>query len=165
MRMALILEGMRRFCKKLLLAIKSSRYRWKDKYVKERLRFHDYRDVTARKQTEIRKLAIMDLIFGLLVSFDNLGHAAACSTGDRETLRSGVELVRQDIISFLATREIKITNPLGLVFHPETMEAVAVEEREGLNKQTVVEVLSTGCLINGVCLRPARVKVGIPPTN
>ena len=50
-------------------------------------------------------------------------------------------------------------------FDPNTMEAYTVQEKEGIDKEMVIQEFAKGWILNGKVLRTAKVMVGKPKSN
>ncbi len=75
--------------------------------------------------------------------------------------------IAYSFVAVLGNHRIRVLQPIGEAFNPLVMEAIASEERAGLERDTVVEVYQAGYVMDfdqgdSQVLRPARVKVGKP---
>ena len=104
-----------------------------------------------------------DLVKGFLDVFENLERALNISskTPDFKGLIEGVELIHNQFAGVLNHLGLKEVTQVGQAFDPEVAEAVAVvtvTKKEQDN--CILEIVSKGYLMNGLLIRPAKVKVG-----
>lgn len=114
----------------------------------------DYRNLERRSSEEridAIRFANKKLIESLLPAFDTLFLAG------KYTEDQSVKLTIGRIIEILKDNGIEKVTVDGAKYNPETMEVVEVVEGE---KDTVVEEVRPGFVLNGKLIRPAQVKVG-----
>ena len=141
----------------------------KDAWTRERAEFMNYKKRVAQDQVRARMWAIGDFVGSLLPALDNLETVLKVKTENPEVKNfvTGVEMIRGELISALGKHNIRHLQPLEQPFDPQIMEAIAIEEREGLEAEQVLEVFQDGFFLefddgHKQVLRPARVKVGKP---
>ena len=108
------------------------------------------------------------LIKDLLDPLDNFSRAveAAGSTGDVESIKTGVSMVESQLQSILRNNwGLEPYSPEGEDFNPSEMEACLVQEDENLDREKVLQVLLKGYKLNGKVIRAAKVMVGKPKKN
>lgn len=128
--------------------------------------FDNYRKRVRREQQEIRETATASLIKELLPVLDSLELAltAAKAGGEKEAFVSGVEMVWRQLLDVLGREGLTPIEAVGRPFDPFHHEAVATEEAtEGGQYNVVTAELRKGYLLRGRLLRPALVKVAVPP--
>lgn len=113
----------------------------------------------ARDVDNASKYALEKFARELLVIVDNLERALAQSTEGSQTLREGIELTFQSLVSTLERFGVVAINPQGEPFNPEQHEAMSIIEHPDAAPNSVVTVLQKGFLLNGRLLRPAMVIV------
>ena len=121
----------------------------------------------ADKESAVR-YANEGLIKDLLDPLDNFSRAveAAGSTGDIESIKTGVSMVENQLQSILRNSwGLEPYSPEGEDFDPSEMEACLVQEDENLDKEKVLQVLLKGYKLNGKVIRTAKVMVGKPKKN
>lgn len=114
------------------------------------------------------KYANESLISDLLTPLDNFARAldASSQTEDFEAMKQGVVMVQDQLLSVLKTKwGLEAIDAEGKEFDPNTMEAYSVQEKEGIDKEIVLQELIRGWLLNGKVLRSAKVLVGKPKNN
>ena len=77
----------------------------------------------------------------------------------KESWVQGVMMIQKQFADFLSRYGITEIKTVGEKFDPNLHEAVAHEEREGFEPETVFEETSPGYLLEDKVLMPAKVKV------
>lgn len=141
----------------------------KDSWARERAEFQNYKRRTATEFANVRKQAIQGFVSNLLNPLDNLERVVGGDNQSEEIkpFVDGVKMIRKEFLTVLERENIRKYEPQGEVFDPMTMEAIASEEREGLEDEQVIEVYQSGYQIvteneQPIIIRPSRVKVGRP---
>jgi molecular chaperone GrpE len=136
----------------------------KDRHLRKLAEFENMRKRGERERSEYFRSALgsflLDL-FPIADTFDRgLAHAPA------EALESdfgqGVAMIRRqldDLWKKYGVAEVNTSVP----FDPNLHEAVATEPRSDVPKDTILDVLRKGYFLNVKLLRPALVKVAVPP--
>lgn len=114
----------------------------------------DYRNLERRsieERSEAIKFANKQLIEALLPAFDTLFLAEKYTTDESVKLTIGriVEILKENGIDKISCMNVK--------YNADIMEAIEVVKGE---KDTVIEEVRPGFIINGRLIRPAQVKVG-----
>lgn len=141
----------------------------KDNWSRERAEFSNFRKRQMQERAKARAHAIGDFVQKLLPAFDNLDRVLSADTEDPavKNFVIGVDMIRQEMLQALEGERIKAISPAGEAFDPFAMEAIAMEDRDDLSSEIVLEVFQPGYVLEGDenerhVLRPARVKVGKP---
>ena len=141
----------------------------KDNWHRERAEFANFRKRQMNERAKLRSVATGDFVQKLLPALDNLERVLGAKTEDPavQNFVIGVDMIHKEILQVLEREKIKIVSPDGQAFDPFMMEAVAMEDRDDLEKETVLEVFQPGFVLEiedgeRQVLRPARVKVGKP---
>ena len=141
----------------------------KDNWTRERAEFSNFRKRQIHERARARGHAIGEFAQKLFPAFDNLDRVLGVDTEDPavKNFVVGVEMIRQEMIQALEGEKIRSHVPSGEPFDPFSMEAIAMEDREDLEQETVLEVFQPGYVLEAEegerqVLRPARVKVGKP---
>lgn len=121
--------------------------------------FDNYRKRVARDAEQLRKLATLDLIRNLLPVLDALDAALVRSGGGDD---DGLGKVRKLLAAQLQKEGLEEIPAVGEPFDPALHEAVAEEAREGIERETVIELCRAGYRIGDRVVRPAMVKVAVP---
>lgn len=122
----------------------------------------DYQNLERRSQEEkvnTRKLAARELIIRLLPTLDSLNDARKHQKDEevRPELVEGLELCIQKFEKALKEEGLEEIETDNKNFDPSLMECVEVEEGEEESK--VKDTVLTGYRLNGIVIRPAKVKV------
>ena len=124
-----------------------------------------------RKRTEkdieqIKKYGHIFFVRDLLSSVDNLTRAVEAVPIDKEKLDEpvknlivGVEIVLDEINSFLEKNNISKINPLGEKFDYNFHQAMYEAPSKKFEPGTVLEVVQTGYLLHDRLIRPAMVGI------
>jgi molecular chaperone GrpE len=76
-----------------------------------------------------------------------------------KAMREGMELTLKMFTDTLGRYQIAAVSPEGEPFNPELHQAMAMEERDSVEPNTVIRVFQKGYTLNGRLLRPAMVVV------
>lgn len=130
----------------------------------------DYQNLekeTAKRKTELVKMANADLLMEILPIFDNLKLAIKHIPKDQKQLDwvIGIEHIKNQFKTFLENSNITEIKTIGEKFDPELHEAVQNNDQtnkseETNKKQTITEEIKSGYELNNTVLYPAKVIVG-----
>ena len=141
----------------------------KESWSRERAEFINFRKRSAQDRTRHIEDTLSSFLQEMLPIFDNLDQVLAMEIKSKEVKQyvEGLSLIRDNLVHVLNNRNIKIIHPFNEEFNPQIMEAIASEDKEGLKKDTVIEVFQMGYFManseDGTVkhlIRPARVRVG-----
>lgn len=142
----------------------------KDSWNRERADFANFRKRTIQERARAQGESVARFTRELLDVMDNLDRVLSIKSENPEVQNfvTGVEMIRSSFVGVFQNHNIRVSNPLDEAFDPNTMEAIAREDRADLTMDTVVEVYQSGYTIELgpgelQSLRPARVKVGVAP--
>lgn len=125
----------------------------------------DLQNVRRRAEQDVEKahkFALEKFAGDLLPVVDSLERGLEMSNPDDEAVkpvRDGLELTRKLLVDTLKRYQVDVVDPLGEPFNPETQQAMAMEESDSAEPNTVLKVFQKGYLLNGRLLRPAMVVV------
>lgn len=144
----------------------------KDSWNRERADFANFRKRSVAERSRAQGEAVARFTRELLDVMDNLDRVLSIQSDNDEVKNfiTGVEMIRTSFVGVFQNHSVKVANPEGEPFNPQTMEAIAREERADLEQDMVVEVYQAGYTIELApgdvqTLRPARVKVGVAPKS
>jgi molecular chaperone GrpE len=122
----------------------------------ENLRKRSLRDVENAHKFALEKFAV-----DLLPVRDSLemGLSHADDEAGIDSLREGMELTLKALTQALEKYNIVEVNPVGERFDPELHEAMAMQESDEAEPNTVLTVVQKGYTLNGRLIRPAMVVV------
>ena len=139
----------------------------KERYLRLRADFDNFRKRAERERAEAERYALAEPARQLLPVMDNLARAlaasAAATSGGAEELRRGVEMILRQLEDALRRFGVVAVPALGQRFDPSVHEAVAHEESDEVAAPTVVAEFQRGYKLNERLIRPAMVKVALPP--
>ncbi len=117
---------------------------------------------TERERQETRRYALLEPLREFLPVADNLERALSAG-GSAEDLKRGVEMILRQMQELLRRFGVREVAAGGEVFNPALHEAVARVESDRVAVPTVTETLVRGYMLHDRLLRPAMVKVAVPP--
>jgi molecular chaperone GrpE len=121
-------------------------------------------NVRRRAQEDIGKagkFAVEKFSGELLAVKDSLEAALASDNQSAEHLKEGVELTLRQLVAAFEKSGLAEINPLGQKFDPHQHQAISQVEApdEGVEANTVLNVLQKGYALHGRVIRPALVVV------
>ncbi len=105
-----------------------------------------------------QRYRIKDFALEILPCIDNCERALKVETED-EQYKQGVEMIFRSLTNALKKEGVEEIECLNQPFDPNWMQAMMVEEVEGVEPNTVTEVLQKGYKLKDRILRAAMVKV------
>jgi len=133
-----------------------------DKAVRTQAEMENLKRRTQKDLEDSHKFALTGFAKGLLPVFDSLVLGLQAATGDSEDVkkfREGSELTIKQFEALFAKFNIAAIDPMGQPFNAEHHQAMLMQEVEGAEPNTVVNVFQKGYMLNGRLLRPAMVVV------
>jgi molecular chaperone GrpE len=150
---------------KLAEAERKAQENW-DKAVRTVAEMDNLRKRTQRDVENAHKYALENFAKALLPVMDSLVLGLQAATGDSpevQKFREGTELTLKQLEAVFNKFSIETVDPLGQPFNAEQHQAMMMQEIEGAEPNTVVNVFQKGYLLNGRLLRPAMVVVAKAP--
>jgi len=146
--------------------LKGERQELIDQMARRQADFDNYRKRLERERGESYNRIVADVAAELLPVVDNLRRAldaeASVEAGESKEFRNflhGVELISKQLDSVLESMGIEPVESVGYPFDPHFHEAVATEQTEEFEPDTVTIELQRGYRLGDKLLRPAMVKV------
>ena len=124
--------------------------------------FDNFRKRSERERQELRRYALLEPMRELLTVADNLDLALSAQ-GSAEDLKRGVEMIHRQMQELMRRFGVTEVAAAGQPFDPTLHEAVSREESAEVKAPTVVAELRRGYRMHDRLLRPAMVKVAVPP--
>lgn len=128
--------------------------------------FDNFRKRTERERTETYQRALGEVVRRLLPVLDNLQRALdaerVVEVKESEEFRHflhGVELINRQLGGVLEGLGVEVVPTVGERFDPHVHEAVATEETDAHDPDTVTQEMQRGYRLGDKLLRPAMVKV------
>lgn len=137
-----------------------------DRIARRQADFDNYRKRMDRERGETYNRVVGEVVSHLLPVMDNLRRAldaeASLQAGESEEFRhflSGVELISRQLNGVLADLGVQPVAAVGQPFDPHIHEAVATEQTDDYEPDTVMQEIVRGYRLGEKLLRPAMVKV------
>ena len=142
-------------------AAERERDEFRDLLLRKTAEFDNYRKRVDRERQAADQAAAADLIAELLPLVDDLERALAAQadSGAAEAYRTGVELIRKQLLDVLARRGVAPIDTSGQQFDPHFHEAVAHEESADHAAGEIIGEVRRGYVMGARLLRPAMVRV------
>lgn len=132
--------------------------------VRRQADFENYRKRVEREQQEFRQSAESGLVTSLLPVLDAFERALAAPGGDAHSeYRKGVELIYKQLSDTLVRAGLEAVEAVGQKFDPFLHHAVERVESDQHHDQEVIAELQRGYTFKQRLLRPALVRVAVPP--
>ena len=135
----------------------------KDKYLRTSAEMQNMKRRMEEERANLLKYDGEELIKKLLPVVDNFERAISMDDANLEDELSkflnGFKMIYGNLSDTLQGYEVLAMDILGKPFNPNTMNAVLVEEAEGVEPNVVIDVLQKGYTYKGKVIRYAMVKV------
>jgi molecular chaperone GrpE len=141
---------------------------YKDRLLRKQADFENFRKRMLREREEASRYANAQLLSDLIALIDDFERAirSAEESKDFGTFLQGISMIEKQFIDLLESRwGLKRFASVGEGFDPNRHEAVLRVEGPPGSKPTVVEDYQKGYYLHERVLRPARVKVMVPPPD
>ncbi|SLM86733.1 MULTISPECIES: nucleotide exchange factor GrpE [Vagococcus] len=130
-----------------------------DKFLRAQAEIVNMRNRNNKEREDAAKYRAQNLATGLLNSLDNLDRALEIETQD-ESMKKGIEMVREGIIHALKEANVEEIQALGETFDPNKHQAVqTLPASEEQKSDEVIQVLQKGYILHDRVLRPTMVIV------
>lgn len=133
-----------------------------DKFLRAQAEIVNMRNRHNKEREDAAKYRAQELAKSLLTSLDNLDRALEIETSDEhgESLKKGIEMVREGMIHALKEANVVEIDSLGETFDPNKHQAVqTIPVSDGQKSDEIVQVLQKGYSLHDRVLRPAMVIV------
>ena len=133
-----------------------------DRFLRVSAEFENYKKRSAREMSEFKKFANESLIKELLLVVDNMERAINSSKDEgssNNTLIEGIDMTLKELLKIFEKFSVKQVESLGKPFDPNFHQAVMQEETDEHPRNTIINELQKGYIINERLLRPATVVV------
>lgn len=139
---------------------------WTDKSARLQADFDNFRKRTERERSETYNRSLGEVVSRLLPVLDNLQRALeaerlveAKETKEFRHFLHGVELINRQLGGVLESLGVEVVPTVGELFDPHIHEAVAAEETDEAQPDTIIQEMQRGYRLGDKLLRPAMVKV------
>jgi molecular chaperone GrpE len=124
--------------------------------------FDNYRKRIERERRDDKRYAAFESLRDFLGVVDNLERALDAE-GSAEDLKTGVELIHRQMMDLLSSHGVARVEAEGEPFNPKVHDAVTRHEDPDVEVPTVSDELQSGYTMHERLLRPAIVRVAMPP--
>ena len=133
----------------------------RDKVLRLAAEFENFKKRMARERGLALKYAEESIIKELLPAIDNLERALeqGKETHNAEDLLAGVELTHKGLLTTLEKFEVASMDCVGAPFDPNHHEALAMEETDEMDPNSVLKEFQKGYTYKDRLIRPAKVVV------
>jgi molecular chaperone GrpE len=137
-----------------------------DTLVHRQADFENFRKRVDRERQQDRSRAVASLLEGLLPVLDAFERAiAAHDDPDYQEYRKGFELIQRHLWEVLAKQGLERIEAVGQQFNPHEHHAIERVESADHDDGMVIEELQAGYRLHDRVLRPAMVRVAVPPAG
>jgi len=137
------------------------------RYLRLAADFENFKRRKAQEITDVRRYESEDAALAMLPVLDNLRRAVehAGEAGAEEFFVSGLQLVVREFETALERIGVVPVPAVGERFDPTMHDAIAAEESDNVDEDTVIAELVPGYRLHDRLLRPAIVRVVRPRTE
>ena len=133
-----------------------------DRVLRAQAEFQNFKKRVERERSEMFEYASMEAVRALLPVLDDFERSLKVESGDKEYVK-GMELIYQRFYEGLKKLGLEPIVSTGQAFDPHVHHAVDMVETDEAPPDTVLEEFQRGYNFKGRMLRPAMVKVAVPP--
>ncbi|MGH9407318.1 MAG: nucleotide exchange factor GrpE [Terriglobia bacterium] len=139
---------------------------WYDLALRKQAELENFRKRTQREKDEIVQHANAELMRSLLPALDGFDRALKHRDANAPAeFYEGLELIYRQLMDTLGRAGLKAVEAKGEIFDPHAHQAVETVESDEHRDQEVIEELQRGYTLRHRLLRPAIVKVAVPPKD
>ena len=134
-----------------------------DRYLRLQADFDNFRKRTAREKPDLAAIIEQAFLKDLLPLLDNLSRASEAAENaeqaDVETLRKGIEMIKQETVAVMGKHGLEPIETLGKPFDPNYHQAVGTVKDETKDDGLIAAELQRGYIARGRVIRPSMVQV------
>lgn len=145
---------------------KAERQELSEQLARRQADFDNYRKRIERERDETRQRIVGEVVSQLLPVLDNLRRAleaeSSAEAGESEEFRNflhGIGLINRQLSGVLEGLGVEVVPTVGRRFDPHFHEAIATEQTDRYEPDTVTQEVQRGYRLGDKLLRPAMVKV------
>jgi len=143
--------------------LKNERDEFKDLLQRKQAEFENFQKRSEKERQDFEKSSNAKLIAEFLPfveSFENaLEKLKSDENIDRGKVLEGISLMEKQMKEFLKKEGLEEIESLGKDFNPSLHEAIMQGKDEGKSDGVILEEFQKGYLLNGLVLRPSKVRV------
>lgn len=148
------------------LRLRSEKEELYDRLLRVQAELENFRKRIQREKEDFLQHANTDLIHSLLPALDGFERALEHRNARvPPQFYEGLELIHRQLMEALARAGLRVVEAKGKIFDPEVHQAVETVEVEGARDHEVISELQRGYKLKHRLLRPAVVKVAVPPKD
>lgn len=146
---------------KKLEEVENEKNELSDRLLRTMAEFDNYKKRVVREKENLIKYGNEKFAFDLLSVMDNFERSLeqAKLSQEVESVIEGIEMIQKQLVSAMEKFHVKPFESIGEPFDPERHEAMAQQEHEEYEENTVIEEYQKGYCLKEKLLRPARVIV------
>jgi molecular chaperone GrpE len=134
-----------------------------DRIIRLQADFDNFRKRKAREQSELAAVIEQAFLKDLLPLLDNLSRAteaaANAEDNDVETLRKGIEMIRQETAAVMGKHGLEPIDTVNKPFDPNYHQAVGTVQDSTKEDGLIAAELQRGYIARGRVIRPSMVQV------
>jgi molecular chaperone GrpE len=134
-----------------------------DRFLRLQADFDNFRKRTAREKSELAAVIEQAFLKDLLPLLDNLSRASEAAessdTVDAETLRKGIEMIKQETVAVMGKHGLEPIDALGKPFDPNFHQAVGTVKDDTKEDGLIASEFQRGYIARGRVIRPSMVQV------
>ena len=133
-----------------------------DRLLRLQADFDNFRKRSAKEKMELAAMIEQSFLTDLLPLLDNLSRASEAAEGensDAETLRKGIEMIKQETISALGKHGLESIDTTDKMFDPNFHQAVGTVQDETKEDGAIATEFQRGYMAHGKVIRPSMVQV------
>ncbi len=149
-----------------LKKLADERQEFNDRLARRQAEFDNFRKRTERERSETYQRSLAEVVRRLLPVLDNLQRALDAErvvqvkeSAEFRHFLEGVELINRQLGGVLEGLGVEAVPTVGELFDPHVHEAVATEETDAVEPDTITQEMQRGYRLGDKLLRPAMVKV------
>ena len=134
-----------------------------DRLMRLQADFANFRKRVDRERSELAAVIEQAFLKDLLPLLDNLSRASEAAENaeqsDVETLRKGIEMIKQETVAVMGKHGLEPIEALGKMFDPNFHQAVGTVKDETKADGTIAAEFQRGYIARGRVIRPSMVQV------
>ena len=134
-----------------------------DRLMRLQADFANFRKRVDRERSELAAVIEQAFLKDLLPLLDNLSRASEAAEkaeqADVETLRKGIEMIKQETVAVMGKHGLEPIEALGKMFDPNFHQAVGTVKDETKADGTIAAEFQRGYIARGRVIRPSMVQV------
>ena len=133
-----------------------------DRLLRLQADFDNFRKRSAKEKMELAATIEQSFLTDLLPLLDNLSRASKAAEGensDTETLRKGIEMIKQETVNALGKHGLEPIDTADKIFDPNFHQAVGTVQDDTKEDGMIAAEFQRGYIARGRVIRPSMVQV------